>query len=112
MARNSVCLLTCVWLAVLCVDALAQAPSDGLPGFKTSFVGSSLACSSPQTERFKVPAAIATRAKLKAKLLNLLHLSLSDDAKGIVNPSREKEIADLAGKLKKDKEWESMALRH
>ena len=111
MERNRVCFVTCVWLAFVCVDALAQTPSDGL-GFKASFSGSSLACSSPQTERFKVPAAIATRAKLKARLLNLLHLSLSDDAKGIVNPSREKEIADLAGKLKKDKEWESMALRH
>ena len=115
MARNRIFLLILIAVTLLGADALAQAPSDGLPGFKTTFVGSSLTCSTPQsaqTEKLTVPAAVARRAKLKARLLNLLHLSLYDDVKGIVNPSREKEISDLAGKLKKDKEWEGILLGH
>jgi len=115
VARNRIFLLSLIAVTLLGVNALAQAPSDGLPGLKSTFVGSALTCSAPQapqTEKLMVPAAVARRAKLKARLLNLLHLSLYDDVKGIVNPSREKEISDLAGKLKKDKEWESPAFHH
>jgi hypothetical protein len=43
------------------------------------------------------------RAKLNARLLDLLHESLYDDAKGIANVARDKEIRKLAGKLKNDK---------
>jgi len=50
-----------------------------------------------------VPQPFVKRAKLKARLLNLLHQSLYDDSKGIVNATREKEIVDLAKKLKDDK---------
>jgi hypothetical protein len=44
------------------------------------------------------------RAKLKARLLTLLRDSLFDDAKGIVNIAREKEIRKLANKLGREKE--------
>ena len=44
------------------------------------------------------------RAKMKAQLLNELRESIFDDAKGIVNLAREKQIKDLAGKLTKDKD--------
>lgn len=87
--------------AFLSVQAMGQAPADSHPGFKASFVGSALTCSSQdkQPERVTVPRLFAKRAKLKARLLNLLHESLYDDSKGIVNVAREKEIADLAKKL-------------
>ena len=45
---------------------------------------------------------MAERARLKARLANLLRESLLDDAKGIVNIAREKEIKKLANKLKKE----------
>jgi len=44
------------------------------------------------------------RAKLKARLANLLRESLDDDAQGIVNIAREKEIRKLANKLRSDKQ--------
>jgi hypothetical protein len=56
-----------------------------------------------QTQRLVIPRPFAERAKLKARLLNLLRESLYDDAKGIVNIKREKEIKSLASKLRDDK---------
>ena len=87
------------------VQAMGQTSGDPHPGFKASFLGSSVTCSQPhkQTEKFIVPIRLAKRAKLKAHLLNLLHESLSDDSKGIVNIEREKEISSLAKKLKDEK---------
>jgi hypothetical protein len=41
------------------------------------------------------------RAKVKARLVTLLRDSLYDDAKGIVNIAREKEIKKLANKLRR-----------
>lgn len=84
---------------------MGQTPAVAHPDFKTSFLGSALTCSSQekQTERVTVPRPFAKRAMLKARLLNLLHESLYDDAKGIVNVTREKEIVDLAKKLKDEK---------
>jgi hypothetical protein len=61
---------------------------------------SALTCSEPVAIR--VPPTILERAKLKARLLNLLRESLNDDAKGIVNMARENEIRKLAVKLKND----------
>ncbi|HST10047.1 MAG TPA: hypothetical protein VLL05_06705 [Terriglobales bacterium] len=91
--------------ALLSVQAMGQAPGDAHPGFKASFLGSALTCSQPekQAERFIVPQPLAKRARLKARLLNLLHESLYDDSKGIVNVARDKEIANLAQKLKDEK---------
>jgi hypothetical protein len=44
------------------------------------------------------------RAKLKARLITLLRESLYDDAKGIVNIPREREIKNIANKLRSDQE--------
>ena len=68
-------------------------------------LGSSLTCSQTQaTTQVVVPQAVAKRAKLKARILNLLRDSIYDDAKGVVNVSRDKEISTLVKKLDKGKE--------
>jgi hypothetical protein len=92
-------------IAVLSVLAGAQdAPEIGHSSGETDFigstapVGSALACSPQQTLR--IPAPAAERAKVKARLITLLRESLFDDAKGIVNIAREKEIKKLVSKLK------------
>jgi hypothetical protein len=75
--------------------------SNSLTDEKTDFLRSSpQGCSQP--EKLVIPQAVATRAKLKARLVNLLRDSLYDDAKGIVNAAREKEIKKLAHKLTKE----------
>jgi hypothetical protein len=81
-------------------DARELGPSSGRADFlgSTAPVGSPLACSAQQT--LHIPATAAERAKVKARLINLLRESLFDDAKGIVNIAREKEIKKLVGKLK------------
>ena len=81
--------------------AIAQVLGNPLADPRTSFIGNSQSCSQP--EKLTIPQAVAKRAKLKARLLNLLRESLFDDAKGIVNLAREKEIKDLAHTLTKDK---------
>jgi hypothetical protein len=68
------------------------------PDLQNAFVGSPLTCS--QSHTIYVPKPIAERAKLKVRLLNLLRESLFDDAKGVVNIAREKEIEKLANKLR------------
>ena len=55
----------------------------------------------PTTETLTIPHALYERAKLKARLSTLLHDSLYDDAKGIVNVEREREIKKLANELRK-----------
>ena len=90
-------------LPVILGSALASAQLGALagpaePDFKNAFVRSPLTCSQPST--IVVPVAVADRAKVKARLLNLLRDSLYDDAKGIVNTAREKEIKRLASKLR------------
>jgi hypothetical protein len=87
--------------ALLRLSAMGQISGDQQPGFEAPFVGSPLKCSqAPPAEKLIVPKAVAKRAQLKARLLNLLRESLYDDSKGIVNLAREKEIASLANKLK------------
>jgi hypothetical protein len=85
----------------LCAHAMGQVSGGTLPDFKAPFVGSPLACSQPAIENIRVPRQFGDRAKLKAKLLNILRESLYDDAKGVVNIAREKEIKKLANKLRK-----------
>jgi hypothetical protein len=85
------------------LQAMGQAAGDLHPDFKTSFVGSTVTCSQP--EKLTSPKSIAKRARLKADLPNLLRESIYDDSKGIVNPAREKEIANIADKLKKERAW-------
>jgi hypothetical protein len=83
-------------------QVLSQISGDPGSDLKTPYVGSALTCSQPST--IVVPRPLLERAKLKARLLTLLHDSLYDDAKGIVNIEREKEIRKLANKLKSDRE--------
>ena len=106
MAKNHVaCVAVALAAAFFSVQAMGQASGDSFPGLKTSLVGSAITCTQPekQTERITVPPRLARKARLKARLLGLLHESLYDDSKGIVNVGREKEITDLAKKLKDDK---------
>ena len=106
MAESSLTLAAVALASVfLSVQGMGQTAGDSHADLKTSFLGSALACSQPQpaTERFVVPQPLAKRARLKARLLNLLRQSLSDDSKGVVNIAREKEIADVAKKLKAEK---------
>jgi NhaP-type Na+/H+ or K+/H+ antiporter len=83
------------------VQATAQALRDPQPDLAATFVGRALTCSEPQ--KLVISQPFAERAKVKARLYNLLRESLYDDAKGIVNIAREKEIKHLASKLKGDK---------
>ncbi len=70
-----------------------------------SLIGSTLKCSQPlPAESIRVPQPLLDRAKLKAQLATLLRDSLFDDAKGIVNIVREREIRKLANKLGRKKE--------
>jgi hypothetical protein len=102
VAKGSLALLG---IALACTFTHAQTfrePNGGpRPGLQASFVGSDLTCTQP--ESILIPRTVAARAQLKARLLNLLRESLYDDAKGIVNLGREKEIKKLASKLKAEK---------
>jgi hypothetical protein len=96
---------SCFLLPVILGSALAgaqvlgQIPGGSEPDLKNAFVGSPLTCSQ-QPHTIYVTRAVAERAKIKARLLNLLRDSLYDDAKGIVNIARENEIKKLANKLR------------
>ncbi len=86
--------------------ALARSQSVGkvpaaLSEFKIPGIESGLTCSQPPRETISVPRPVLERAKLKARLANLLHSSLLDDASGIVNIKREKEIRKLANRLQR-----------
>ena len=83
------------------VQATAQELRDQQPDLASAFVGRPVTCSEPQ--KLVISHPFAERAKLKARLSNLLRESLYDDAKGIVNIAREKEIRELASKLKKER---------
>ena len=104
MAKRCFLLLPVVFVAAL---ACAQSPAAvlGRPNLdlQTSSVRSALTCSS-QPFTVAVPARLASRAKLKARLITLLRESLYDDARGIVNTPREKEIKTIANKLRRDGE--------
>lgn len=103
MAKRYFLLLPVVLAAAL---AGAQSPSSIMgrpdPDLGAAFVGSPLTCSQPSV--IAIPSRLAPRAKLKARLITLLRESLYDDAKGIVNIQREKEIKNIANKLRNDRE--------
>lgn len=107
MAKSAIAVLAVSLAAVLLgIQAMGQTSGDQQPVVAASFAGSPLTCSQsppPPTERLIVPKSAEKRARLKARLLNLLRESLFDDSKGIVNPAREKEIASLVSRLKKEK---------
>lgn len=105
--------LVCVFLTPLAVGQVATGqiatgpeataqhlPADSLAEFNPS-VGSTLSCVQPQ--RLQIPRTVAKRAKLKAQLMNVLRESIFDDAKGVVNLARERQIKDLINRLTKEK---------
>jgi len=74
-------------------------PQESFAG--NAFAGNVMACS--QGEKLQVPKAVAKRAKLKAQLMNVLRQSIFDDAKGIVDLARERQMKDLINKLTREK---------
>jgi hypothetical protein len=82
--------------------SMSQLAENNLVEPRPTLTEGTAACSQPQ--RLTIPRAAMKRAKMKAQLLNELRESIFDDAKGIVNLAREKQIKDLAGKLTKDKD--------
>jgi hypothetical protein len=98
-------LATLAW-AFFSGQANGQASQGPDPNVQSSLVGSTLTCSptSATASAIRVPLPLVDRAKLKARLANLLRDSLFDDAKGIVNIAREKEIKKLASKLGRERE--------
>jgi hypothetical protein len=86
---------------VFSVQATAQALRDPNFALAPALVGGPLTCS--QTQKFVISKPFAERAKLKARLIDRLRESIYDDAKGIVNTAREKEIKSLANKLRSSK---------
>jgi hypothetical protein len=97
VARSTYILLT-VALALSSIRATAQAQQGRRLDFVAPFAGTTLSC--PQSERLLISRPFAERAKIKARLLDLLRQSLYDDAKGVVNISRDKEIRSLTSKLR------------
>ena len=87
--------------ALFTVQATAQALRDPQPDLASTFAGKALTCSEPQ--KLVISRPFVERAKLKARLYNVLRESLFDDAKGIVNIARENEIKKLASKLKSNR---------
>ena len=105
-------------LAVLSAQAMGQISKSSDLDLKTddlktddlqagnlqaSFAGSALTCTQPPAI-IRVPSPLVQRAKLKVRLVTLLRESLYDDASGIVNIAREKEIKKLANKLRNGQE--------
>jgi hypothetical protein len=85
------------------VQATAQALREPNLDLAAPLVGGNLKCTIPDTVHVHIPQPFAARAKLKARLYNLLRESIFDDAKGLVDMKREKEIKDLASKLRSAK---------
>src|SRR5579863_3013499 len=79
-------------------QTLAQTAALVEPDIKTPFAAGNPSCSQP--EKLSIPRRLVERAKLKARLVNILRESLYDDAKGIINVARDREIRTLASKLK------------
>ncbi len=105
---SGICLgivLTCALNVHLNGQSISQVPaSNALADEKPAFLNSAPTQGCYPTEKLIVPQSVATHAKLKARLVNLLRDSLYDDTKGIVNAAREKEIKNLAHKLTKWKD--------
>jgi hypothetical protein len=102
VARTRFALLAVALASTLfSVQATAQALRDPNLDFPSPVVGGTLKCSNPPALHFVIPKLFAARAKVKARLYNLLRESLEDDAKGIVNMKREKEIKEISNELLK-----------
>lgn len=102
MGRIVFIVLALVFASILVnAQQMNTVSGDPQPDPKSPLTTNTLTC--PQPQRLLVPGSVAKRAKLKAQLMDLLRESLYDDAKGIVNTPREKEIRKIADELKSDK---------
>jgi hypothetical protein len=101
VARSFILLLIVVVSALASAQVLGQESGGPKPDLANAFGGSALTCPRPPT--LEMPRPALERAKLKVRLINLLRDSLYDDAKGIVNIAREREIKKLANELKSKK---------
>jgi hypothetical protein len=98
------------WLAalanLLATPAVAQINGPAQPDLKFAanavVTPTAMSCSQ-QPQALVVPREMLAQARLKARLMTLLRESLYDEAKGIVNVTREQEIRKLAAKLKTGK---------
>jgi hypothetical protein len=100
VAKTAVAILVALASALAGAQTMESLSGNARPNQPAAFRGSSLTCSQPEVLR--VPQNIVQRARLKLRLMDLLQESLLDDAKGVVNIAREKEIRNLAAKLRKD----------
>jgi hypothetical protein len=102
VSKRNFLLLPVVLAVTLAGAQMGQTSRRPESDSQNAISGSALTCSQPHT--FVIPSRLFAKAKLKARLLILLRDSLYDDANGIVNIAREKEIKKLANKLKNDKD--------
>jgi hypothetical protein len=100
--KGSFLLLPLILSAAVVGAQMGEATRKPEPDISNAVLGSALSCSQPHT--FVVPSRLVESARLKARLLVLLRDSLYDDASGIVNIAREKEIRKLANKLRNEKD--------
>jgi hypothetical protein len=100
--KASFLLLPVVLSAAIASAQMDQVSHTAEPNFENAVVGSTLTCSQPHT--LVVPSTLLQKARLKVRLLTLLRESLIDDARGVVNVAREKEIRKLANKLRNEKD--------
>ena len=100
MQKATFLVLPVILVAALASAQVVEAPRspESEPYFSNAIVGSAVTCSQQRT--LVVPLQLVPNARLKARLLVLLRDSLYDDAHGILNIAREKEIRKLANKLK------------
>jgi hypothetical protein len=98
--KASLLLLPVVLTAAIASAQMGEASREAEPNFANAVPGSALTCS--QSHTLIVPPQLVARARVKVKLLTLLRESLYDDARGVVNIAREKEIRKLANKLKNE----------
>jgi hypothetical protein len=96
-----------LFLAFVSVHAAGQISNAADLDIKSSLMGSALTCTQPPQSptTIRVPQPVLERAKLKTRLALLLRESLYDDANGIVNIAREKEIKRLANKVRSGMNW-------
>jgi hypothetical protein len=91
--------ITCAFSVLLGFHATAQSPNPLDLVSKSNPVSTPLSCTQLDNN-VQVPLQLLSGAKLKARLAFLLRLSLDDDAHGVLNVARDKEIKKLAEKLR------------
>ena len=101
-AENDFLLLSVALSAAIASAQMRAVSHKPEPNFEDAVAGSPLTCSQPHT--LVVPNRLLEKAKLKVRLVMLLRDSLYDDARGVVNIAREKEIKKLANKPKNERE--------